>query len=1073
MGQCQSRGEVQVAVKATGNVRGISSASLALEESESTVAVTNKQDGISEEALQEEDDEEDENEDTPVRPPDSRIEPRDPSAYKKDPIGLAPPSPRGSPRSMSSSIQDSDLIPSVLPKNAPPSPRGSPRSKLSSIQDSDLIPSVLPKKAPPSPGGSPRSKLSSIQGSDLITSVQTKKNPPSPRGSPRLMLSSIKGSDLIPSVLPKKNSSNKRPPKRKTPTFGLSFTRSTIPEEEDPEMPSDEEDFREQLVRNTPRDEPGRLVPIKLRTQATASVSSVGVAGRSDGHSIVRLNSEQGNNAVHLQTLSEFQRLKLQVKLQKHQEMKGRKVHKIEDRVQDAETYKKLWLEYKKTEEDLARIEGIQPDNGTDDAIRRTDSFDLKDSGSWFFDFQSVDTTSATGVAKEEEEESQASLSLLSEQSLDAQRRYYAQKRRQRKEQKKMKKIEKEQQKYQGINLGSATIETANNLSVIQPSGQPAVFLLDAAVVTPDALSRLNPVTSSTASASGATRDYGPVRENHYRVHPGTPLDVEVSFQNRPSPTDDAGSYVSDLGDESLTGSLSGLLHHHTGHTPLRSNDYGVKRRIRLGGHSGYSNKDHELLQAKLKSLEKSLELMRQQGDDAAEPQVSTTEQPNVDGKFADVPLEKLIKKLEEAANNPSPSDEGQATERELALQIQKVILTAGSTTKKTRKESNKKKSLKPTKDGNNGEKSSGVKIPVSSEALPTAVLSHESRTTFDQVVPFQNAERVPSADNNQANLGNSENLVNDFKESPQSPYPQGIMDALTVIPSPQDAICRRQLFPTAENPGKEKEQPSDLLATTEELESRDDANSSVSTGPCELGSCSLQVMASSCEEKKTDENEEQRLVSDDDTSISRATPGHDPIFASMTKDEFFRIAHTNPVTDRTVLQRDLDKNNNVQANNNSVRDTMPGTSVGAGHKEDPPSISTFWTEELNDILLKNIIPERAIAIDETKDIVVTPDTPSTTSRERFELGYLFWTEELDKILLKNIIPERTNLVPDCKESTPATVMCMTPDTPPTGMVPIDTLASDDEDESLDWGMRHLPDPEGRRIDSGERIDAV
>jgi hypothetical protein len=67
---------------------------------------------------------------------------------------------------------------------------------------------------------------------------------------------------------------------------------------------------------------------------------------------------------------------------------------------------------------------------------RRTQSFDLHDSNNWFFDFQGTEFVYEGGVPQPQP---QATLSLLSESSLEVQRRLYAEKRRQRKMQKKMK----------------------------------------------------------------------------------------------------------------------------------------------------------------------------------------------------------------------------------------------------------------------------------------------------------------------------------------------------------------------------------------------------------------------------------------------------------------------------------------------------------------------------------------------------------------------------------------------------------------------------------------------------------
>ncbi|KAL7580815.1 hypothetical protein ACA910_001092 [Epithemia clementina (nom. ined.)] len=536
---------------------------------------------------------------------------------------------------------------------------------------------------------------------------------------------------------------SKRHSKSRQKAIGFSPIRTTIMEEEDPEMPSDEEDFCEDLVRNTPRDEPGRLVPVKLKSKPRTSVASIAVAfssSKCEGSSMV--NMQDDKSAVHMHTLSEFQRLKLQVKLQKHQEMKERRVHKVEDRLQDAEAYRKLWMEYKKAEEDLAKMDQEATKSARGPG-RRSNSFDLKDSGSWFFDFNSSNAA-LDGSENPDDNGSQASLSLLSEQSLDAQKRYYAEKRMVQKEKKKQGKLEKKQkqkQRKEGSNSSSANTNTNTNH---KPPMQPPGNRLEGAT-TPDGLARLNMANSA---ASGATRDYGPVRDNAMT----TPLDVEVSFQNKAhGPTDDAGSYVSDLGDESWGGgmaggggggggSLAGNSYPHLSAANNKNNDYGVKRRIRR--YSSYSQEDHHAMQEKLKSLEQSLALMKQGaggGEGATSNNVAQQSSSPVDAAGSPVTqvasasemgpestetsgslpygqfVEGLTPALELTTLSPPPHNssnnnkinespmpgvaasrrnsgrEGKKTEQELAEQIQQAILAANTPTRTTRKSYSRK----------------------------------------------------------------------------------------------------------------------------------------------------------------------------------------------------------------------------------------------------------------------------------------------------------------------------------------------------------------------------------------------
>lgn len=487
----------------------------------------------------------------------------------------------------------------------------------------------------------------------------------------------------------------------------LATIRTTIPEEEDPEMPSDEEDFCQDMVRNTPRDEPGRLVPIKLKTKHKISVASVAIARSAVRRTAVE-NLKDDNSAVHMDTLSEFQRLKLQVKLQTHQEMKDRRIHKVEDRLQDAESYRKLWLEFLTAEEELAKRdqEAGKP--------TRSNSLNLKDARSWFFDFSSPDAAFEEAQENPDENGSNASLSLLSEQSLDAQKRFYAEKRRRLKQKKKQGKLVK-RQKRRELRNGITKTSTL----------QPLIQRLEAATL-PDGRSCHTMTGGSTAS--GVTRDYGPVRDK-----PPTPLDVEVSFHARGPhpPTDDAGSYISDLGDESLNGGMAGAASSLGGNSfsqqqqyyasnSLGSNDYGVKRRIRP--HSGYTQ-DHEAMKAKLLALEQSLARMRYTSTETgisttinsrptnttteiteggAETAVGTVQSEEKGGDEGGILpyglfLDGLTSSTPELAPLSPPRDQRNAshsnigcsdgkTEKKLVEQIHEAILAANTPPRKTRK---------------------------------------------------------------------------------------------------------------------------------------------------------------------------------------------------------------------------------------------------------------------------------------------------------------------------------------------------------------------------------------------------
>lgn len=331
-------------------------------------------------------------------------------------------------------------------------------------------------------------------------------------------------------------------------------------------------------------------------------------------------------SSVSPQMMSHFQRLRLQVKLQQQQARKEKKLAKIEDRMQDVQAYRQLWRDFQDMECDVrSRTSSCSNAAGGNDAsslYSNASSFDLHDSTSWYFDFQAVDFAfegkdkrGGGGVG-----ESQASLSLLSAASLEAQRRIYKQKRKMR------------NSRVRGEDGAAATISgkptASSTCSVRTPS--PAVVGArprKAVYGTPD------DNDDDDFCNRSAPADYGPVRRlpggaaslksPHAIAHiANTPIDqlieetlaaqerqydltnMEVSFSPE-RVLDDAASNVSDWTDDLSRGSshISSASYHHQhqygGSTA--SNDYGVRRRhhYRSGA-------------AKLTALERKLQNLQQ-----------------------------------------------------------------------------------------------------------------------------------------------------------------------------------------------------------------------------------------------------------------------------------------------------------------------------------------------------------------------------------------------------------------------------------------------------------------------------
>ena len=122
------------------------------------------------------------------------------------------------------------------------------------------------------------------------------------------------------------------------------------------------------------------------------------------------------SRSVQSETYMDFQRVKLQLLLKQNKRQKEHRREKKEDRAKDLQNYKALWREFQRMPPPTRK----RSNSGS--------SFDLANSEHWYFDFQGGDF--------DEEQQApvprgQASLSLLSESSLEVQRRLFALKRKQ------------------------------------------------------------------------------------------------------------------------------------------------------------------------------------------------------------------------------------------------------------------------------------------------------------------------------------------------------------------------------------------------------------------------------------------------------------------------------------------------------------------------------------------------------------------------------------------------------------------------------------------------------------------
>lgn len=204
-----------------------------------------------------------------------------------------------------------------------------------------------------------------------------------------------------------------------------------IPEEVDPDAPSDEEEERVLLEQASARKNPSSKKNTKPKSTAASPPRPQDRIkmqhSRSTRPSSVINRSASSNDevpgSVSSKHLSEFRRLKVQVKLAARQERKKARIAKLEDRYEDVRGYNSLWQDYQEIKGQTERA--IVP------KLKRSNSFDLHDTDSWFFDFQSFDEEDGS-VYDYDDDASQSSLSLHSTASMESQRRYFQEKREER-----------------------------------------------------------------------------------------------------------------------------------------------------------------------------------------------------------------------------------------------------------------------------------------------------------------------------------------------------------------------------------------------------------------------------------------------------------------------------------------------------------------------------------------------------------------------------------------------------------------------------------------------------------------
>jgi hypothetical protein len=226
-----------------------------------------------------------------------------------------------------------------------------------------------------------------------------------------------------------------------------------IPEEVDPDAPSDEEESYQRVVVSSTNNhhhkvnkwemEPGPIfsaatAPQKAPTSPPRPQSSI----KRRHKRVTRANSIQRHHtsplvapgsaapppkmsrgSVDRSTMAEFNKLKVQVQLKEHEVKVNQRQKKLEDRYEDVHKSRTMYKDFVDMQ-DTVSVASAATD-------RSTNSFDLKDTNAWYYDFGSVVGSDEDDDSDDEKSQysHQSQYSLLSTASMESQRKFYAAKR--------------------------------------------------------------------------------------------------------------------------------------------------------------------------------------------------------------------------------------------------------------------------------------------------------------------------------------------------------------------------------------------------------------------------------------------------------------------------------------------------------------------------------------------------------------------------------------------------------------------------------------------------------------------
>ena len=125
--------------------------------------------------------------------------------------------------------------------------------------------------------------------------------------------------------------------------------------------------------------------------------------------------------------------------------------------------------------------------------------------------------------------------------------------------------------------------------------------------------------------------------------------------------------------------------------------------------------------------------------------------------------------------------------------------------------------------------------------------------------------------------------------------------------------------------------------------------------------------------EKKEDLNHDN-IISDLDEE-SRTSSVHDTVFTTMPNDQYLRMSYENPVSGIVAFRQETDEEKSIFPSDEGDQLVLSSPQRAEGQ-----SSAKFWTEELDRILLKNIIPKHTnLVCDLPEGYAALVDTPKTT----------------------------------------------------------------------------------------------